>query len=62
MADQQKNRNILEIILTKIEKVDKDGKIFKHKNLTFDEIGTFIFDVLKISPSDCMRFNYTTGR
>ena len=62
MSDQMKNRNILEIILTKIEKTDSEGKVFKHKNLTFDEIGAFLFDILKISPSDCLRFNYTTGR
>ena len=62
MADQKKNRNILEVVLTKIQKVDSEGNITKRKNLTFDEIGSFLFDILKISPTDCLRFNYTTGR
>ena len=62
MSDQMKNRNILELIMAKIEKTDSEGKVYKHKNLTFDEIGAFLFDILKISPSDCLRFNYTTGR
>ena len=62
MSEQKKNRNILEVIMTKIEKVDNEGKVYKHKNLTYDEIGIFLFDILKISPADCMRFNYSTGR
>ena len=62
MADQKQNRNILEVIFTKIEKVDSEGNKTKHRNLVFDEIGTFLFDVLKISPSDCLRFNFTSGR
>ena len=62
MADQRQNRNILEIIFNKIEKVDNDGNITKHRNLVFDEIGTFMFDVLKIDPSECLRFNFTSGR
>ena len=36
--------------------------MIKHRNLTFDEISEFLFDILKISPSDCLRFNYVTGR
>ena len=62
MADQKINRNILEIILTKIPKEDSTGNVTKHRNLTYDEIATFIFDTLKISHTDCLRFNYTTGR
>ena len=62
VADQEKNRNILEIVLKKVEKLDSDGKPFKFRNLTFDEIGSFLFETLKISPSECERFNYTTGR
>ena len=61
MADHNKNRNILEIILTKIEKL-VDGKVTKHRNLNYDEIGTYMFDILKIPPTACLRFNYTTGR
>ena len=62
MAEQIKNRNILEVVMTKIEKTDAEGRVFKHKNLTFDEIGSFLFDILKISPEHCVRFNFTTGR
>ena len=34
----------------------------KFRNLTYDEIGSFLFDVHKINPTDCLRFNYATGR
>ena len=62
MADQKSNRNILELILTKIPKADSTGNVTKHRNLTYDEIGSFLFDTLKIPHTDCLRFNYTTGR
>ena len=62
MADQKQKRNIMEIIFTKIERVNNEGKVTRHRNLTFDEIGTFLFDVLKISPTECLRFNYSAGR
>ena len=62
IADQKQNRNILEITFTKIPQVDSTGNVTKHRNLNFDEIGSFLFDTLKLSPSECLRFNYATGR
>ena len=62
MADQKINRNILEIILKKKSTTDSDGNIVSPKNLNFDDLGTFLFDVLKISAEECLRFNYTLGR
>ena len=62
ITEQKKNRNILEIILTKIQTIDAAGKTHTRKNLSFDEIGSFLFDILKVNPSDCLRFNYTSGR
>ena len=62
IAEEKVNRNILEIIMTKLPVSEEDGTISKFRNLTFDEIATFIFEVLKVSPSECKRFNYTTGR
>ena len=55
IIEQEKtNRNILEIHLTKTA--------IKPKNLTFDDLGDLIFDILKINPDDCLGFDYTTGR
>ena len=62
MAEQKENRNILEVVFRKIDKVSSEGNVTRHRNLYFDEIGTFLFDVLKISPNDCLRYNYSTGR
>ena len=62
IAEQKQNRNILEIKFTKITNVDAEGRVTKHINLTFDELGSFIFDILKNSPSDRLRFNYVSGR
>ena len=62
IAEQKINRNILEITLTKIQTTDAEGKTHTRKNLTYDEIGSFLFEVLKVNPSDCLRFNFTSGR
>ena len=53
LEEEKLNRNILEIHLTKTSWLNDQGKIEKPKNLTFDDIGEFIFDILKVSPSTC---------
>ena len=62
MAEQKLNRNILEIIMKKKPTIDSSGNVTNPKNLTFDDLGTFIFDTMKIKAEDCLRFNYTLGR
>ena len=62
MADQKLNRNILEITMRKRQTVDNAGNVLTPKQLTFDDLGTFLFDILKIKAEDCVRFNYTLGR
>ena len=32
------------------------------KNLTFEDLGEFLFDILKINPEDCLGLDFTTGR
>ena len=62
VEEEKTNRNILEIKLTKITSTDANGETFKPKHLSFDDIGEFIFDVLKINPEDCLSYDYNTGR
>ena len=64
MADERKNRNILEIKIVYQGSSDINEAVAgqNRKNLSYDEIGAFLFDTLKIDPSNCLRFNYTTGR
>ena len=62
LEQEKANRNILEIHLTKTSWTNEQGKTEKPKNLTFDDLGEFIFDKLKVSPSECSGFDYTTGR
>ena len=45
-----------------MQEIDSDGNVSKHRNITFDELGALIFDVLKIPAADCLRFNYITAR
>ena len=56
LAEDLKDRNILEINLYKTNPEERG------MNLTFDDLSTFIFDVLKIRHQDCVGIDYTTGR
>ena len=62
ISEEKANRNIIEITLKKIITKNEDGTEAKPVNLTFDDIGEFIFDILKINPDDCLAFDYNTGR
>ena len=62
ISEQKSSRNILEIRLTKNQVTDSDGNVTKPKNISFDELGAFIFDVLKIPAKDCLRYNFITAR
>ena len=61
MADASSNRNILEIIIKKSFH-ESDSTVVKPPNLTFDQLGELLFDVLKIKSNDCLRVNLTTSR
>ena len=54
IEEEKTNRNIIEIHIMKTTS--------RPKNLTFDDIGEFLFDIMKINPDDCLSFDYTTGR
>ena len=58
LEDEKKNRNILEINMTKIFSDPNN----KPKGLTFDDLGELIFDVMQIKPEECLSFDYNTGR
>ena len=32
------------------------------KQLTFEDLGEFLFDILEIKPEECISFNFTSGR
>ena len=56
---EQVNRNILEIKLKKIQPSEENNAYAKP--ITFDDLGEIVFDVLKIDPSQCIGYNYSTG-
>ena len=58
--DATNNRNILEIRLQKNIN-DSDPQV-KPPNLTYDQLGELLFDLLKIKSEDCLRFNFSTPR
>ena len=60
IADATANRNILEINLKKNISTEEPNR--KQANLTYDQLGELIFDILKISEEDCIRLNFTTSR
>ena len=61
IEDEKKNRNIMEIHITK-QTYMENNQMTKHRNLTFDELSVFIFDILHIRHEDILAIDYTTGR
>ena len=62
VEDEKRDRNILEISIQKPKPSDDDPEAARIKPITFDDLGELIFDVLKINASDCLSFDYNTGR
>ena len=60
IASEKTERNILEIKLKKIAADDENG--VKMKPLSFDNLGELVFDVLTIDHTQCIGFNYSSGR
>ena len=58
IADAKANRNILEIHLKK----NLHNETTKPANLTYDQLGELLFDILKIDSNQCIRFNFSTSR
>ena len=63
LEDEKSQRNILEIEIQKLNIVNEDDEaVQKAKNLTFEDFGELMFDVLKINPDDRISFNLSSGR
>ena len=62
LEDEKKERNILEIQLVRNNSPNSDGSPGKTANLTYEDLGELLFDILEINPDDCMTFNFSTGR
>ena len=61
IAEDKQNRNILEIHLVKNATNDSNETV-RVKALTYDDLAELIFDVLNVDQSQCIGFNYSTGR
>ena len=61
MADEKKNRNTLTMKMTKIVRYE-DGNEVRAPSLTLEDVGEFIFDVLKLEIDDCLGMSLTTQR
>ena len=59
IEQEKKERNIIEIHLTKSLEANQENSA---RQITFDDLGELIFDVIKIKPEDCVTFDYNTGR
>ena len=58
MEDEKKQRNVLELKITKIRPESGPNPA----NLTYEDLGELLFDVLKVPIKDCVAFDYNTGR
>ena len=57
MEQEKKNRNILEIKTFKIKSEEASPP-----DLKAEDIGELLFDILKVNPTDCLAYDYNTGR
>ena len=62
LEDEQRDRNIIELQISKVDIDDEDGMPTKPKPLTYEDLGEFLFDVLGIDPANCLSFNFSSGR
>ena len=61
IASEKRQRNILEINLTKFS-TNESNTVTRPMRLNFDDLAELVFDVLKIDHKLCAGFNYSTGR
>ena len=61
IAEETANRNTIQLHLRKIHNTPI-GTPSTIKNLTFEDLGELLFDILKINPEDCVGLDLTTGR
>ena len=61
VADEKKNRNILIVKLVKIVTI-VNGKEEKEKNLTMEDVGELLFDVVKLKVEECDGLSLSTSR
>ena len=64
IAQHKSQRNVLEVKLRKIIKINKDTneKMDPPKNLTIDDLSEIIFETMNIQFKDCLGVDYYTGR
>ena len=62
IEDEQRDRNILEMQITKIDVENENGVMTKPKPLTYEDLGEFLFDILEVNPADCVKFKFSSGR
>ena len=60
IADETSTRNIIQLHLRRINPTEPN--VPQPKNLTFEDLGEFLFDILKINPEDCLGLDFSTGR
>ena len=62
ISDDLRDRNIIEIIFTKIPQMNSDGESVAPKQLSIEDQGEFIFDVLKIDDKSVKGVNLFTNK
>ena len=61
IAEENTKKNMIKLNLKKIQPTEPDTTN-SVKNLTFEDLGEFLFDILEINPEDCLGLDFTTGR
>ena len=62
LEQEKKDRNILELRINKMRTEEAPPPTFNSNNMSAEDIGELLFDILKLNPSHCLAYDYNTGR
>ena len=62
LEQEKKDRNILELRINKIRTDEAVPQPLNSNNMSAEDVGELLFDILKLNPAHCLAYDYNTGR
>ena len=62
LEQEKKDRNILELRMNKIRTDEAVPPPLNSNNMSAEDVGELLFDILRLNPAHCLAYDYNTGR
>ena len=62
LEQEKKDRNILELRINKIRTDEAVPHPLNSNNMSAEDVGELLFDILRLNPAHCLAYDYNTGR